>query len=68
MQTTSKNNTLQFLIFGSVFLINLFNIVNGIKKHEIWLTVAGSVALALVLIAITVKLVSAYKQSRGSNL
>jgi len=52
---------LQIILFVSVLVINITGIVNGIRYHENWLTVAGSVGLALIIFAAVVR----YKRNRS---
>jgi len=47
----NKKPILQTIMFGSVVVINVTSIANGIKHQENWLTIAGSVGLALILFA-----------------
>ena len=47
-------------MFVSVVIINITSIANGIKHQENWLTIAGSVGLALILFAGVLN----YKSSR----
>jgi hypothetical protein len=56
----NKKPILQTIMFVSVVIINITSIANGIKHQENWLTIAGSVGLALILFAGVLN----YKSSR----
>jgi len=57
----NKKPILQIILFVSVLIINVCTLINGIRHHENWLTITGSVGLALILFAAVVR----YKRNQA---
>jgi dolichol kinase len=51
----------------SIFIINLATLINGIRQHETWMIVLGSIALALMLAAVTLTAMG-YKRNKEEQV
>jgi hypothetical protein len=45
-----------------VIITGISGVLGGIKHHETWRIVLGAVTLGLAIIAVTLKIITAYKQ------
>ncbi len=50
------------ILLVCTIIIGLTGVLGGIKHHETWRIVLGAVTLGLVIIAVILKIITAYRQ------
>jgi len=56
-----------YCLYISVLIINSTTLINGIRQHETWRIVVGSIALALMLIAVALTF-TGYKRNKEEQV
>ncbi len=62
----SSPKTSQYIIFICVFVISITTILGGIKYHETWRIVIGSISLMLITAAVILNFIKYRKEKKLS--
>ena len=64
----NKKNILPIITLVSVLLINVSTLLNGIKHHEEYMLVIGSIGCAMILVASVIRIVKVNKEKKRQAL